>query len=67
MVMTYNTSGIVGKFKVKVAVDQVPNGYSLISGVSVGAFNKIVKLQPIQNTSDYYILIEGEKNTRFTL
>jgi hypothetical protein len=67
MVLTYNTSGLVGKFKVKAAVDEVPNGYSTISGVSVGAFNKIVKLQPIQNTSNYYILIEGEKNTRFTL
>jgi hypothetical protein len=67
MVLTYNTSGLVGKFKIKAAVDGIPNGYSSLTGVSVGAFNKILKLQPIQNTSDYYILIEGEKGTRFTL
>jgi hypothetical protein len=59
MVLSYNTSGVVGKFKVKAAVDEIPNGYSYMTGVSVGAFNKILKLQPIQNTSSYYILIEG--------
>lgn len=44
MILAYNTSGIVGKFKVKAAVDEVPNGYASFNGVSVGAFNKILKL-----------------------
>jgi hypothetical protein len=67
MVLTYNTSGLVGKFKIKAAVDEVPNGYSGLSSITVGAFNKILKLSPIQNTSNYFILIEGEKGTKFSL
>ena len=59
MVLTYNISGVVGKFQIKANVDNIPNGYTGLSGVSIGAFNKILKLEPISNTSVYYILIEG--------
>lgn len=57
MVLTYNTSGLVGRFKMKAAVDEIPNGYTALTGSTVGAFNKILKLAPIQNTSTYFILI----------
>lgn len=57
MVLTYNTTGAVGRFKIKAALDDVPKGFTAINGLTVGAFNKILKLQPIQNTSTYYVLI----------
>lgn len=59
LVLTYNTSGVVGKFKIKASIDNIPNGYTGQTGVSIGAFNKILKLEPISNISVYYILIEG--------
>jgi hypothetical protein len=33
----------------------------------VGAFNKVLKLPTIGSNSSYYILIEGEKGTKFSL
>ena len=71
MVLTYNTSGAVGKFRVKAALNQIPSGdtpyYSTYVGVSVGAFSKILKLPPVSPNDTYYILIEGEKDTLFSM
>jgi len=61
MVLSYNTSGLVGKFKAQAAVDQIPNTKSCcdvqIFASTVGAFNKIMKLPPIAVNSTYYLLI----------
>lgn len=68
--MSYNTSGVVGKFKVMAAVDEMPSGkdnYKYIHGITVGAFNKILKLPPISSNSSYFILIEGQKGTKFNI
>ena len=71
MVLTYNTSGLVGLFKVQAAVDQIPNTQgccdSLTSALTVGAFHKILKLKPISANSSYFLLIEGERGTKFDL
>jgi hypothetical protein len=67
LVLSYNTSGVVGKFQIKANIDNIPNGYTGLSGTSIGAFNKILKLEPISNSSVYYVLIEGEKGTKFFL
>lgn len=61
MVMSYNTSGLVGKFKTQATIDEIPNsvtyGKNSIVGITVGAFNKILKLKPIDANSSYYVLI----------
>jgi hypothetical protein len=61
MVLSYNTSGLVGKFKAQAAVDQIPNTEGCcdvqIFASTVGAFNKIMKLPPIAINSTYYLLI----------
>jgi len=54
MVLSYNNSGLVGKFQAEAAIDQIPNtqdccNRSFIAS-TVGAFNKIMKLEPIKNT-----------------
>ena len=71
MVMTYNTSGQVGLFKVEAAVDQIPNSEDccdeLLVAQTVGAFSKVLKIPRIDVNSSYYILIEGEKGTKFNV
>lgn len=70
MVLTYNTSGQVGVFKAEAAIDTIPNSQTAtwkISAITVGAFNKILKLPPIPSNQSYYILIEGQKGTKFSL
>jgi hypothetical protein len=71
MVLSYNTTGQVGVFKAEAAVDQIPNSEGCclgkINAVTVGAFNKIMKLPPITANQTYFILIEGQKGTKFTL
>ncbi len=63
MVLSYNTSGTVGMFKAEAAVDQIPNSQGCCDvrhyAVTVGAFNKVMKLPPIGANQTYYILIEG--------
>ena len=65
MIMTYNTSGKVGQFRVLAAVDQVPNSQGccdvMYEAKTVGAFNKVLKMPSIEVNQVYYVLIEGEK------
>jgi len=71
MVMTYNTTGQVGMFKIEAAVDEMPNSEGCCKevryGQTVGAFNKVLVLPVIKKDQSYYILIEGEKGTKFSL
>jgi len=59
MILSYNTTGLVGKFKVMAEVDNIPNTDSTyaLHGTSVGAFNKILKLPPIDKNQSYFILL----------
>ena len=61
MVLSTDTAGLAGRYKVIASLDSIPTVNSTyvntLSGTSVGAFNKIVKLPAINSSQVYYVMI----------
>lgn len=62
--MQYDTYKDVGRFALYAGINEIPNNYAnRIESKYMGAFTQILILEPLEDNSTYYIVLEGELGT----